>query len=320
MRQLVARLVDVIVWPFTLLSSALLRIIRSSGVAHMPISKKVLNAVGAFPIQDHYYEPMFSAASLTKPLREDRHLPGVDLNVQEQLDVLKRFDYNDELEQLPTHKQEGVGFYYHNGYFESGDAEYLYNMVRLYRPSRLVEVGSGFSSLVAREAIRTNLEVNPTHSCDHICIEPYENKWLDNLGMTVIREPVQNTDMSLFQRLKENDILFIDSSHVIRPQGDVLCVYLNVLPVLAAGVLVHIHDIFTPKDYRDEWILDEVRFWNEQYLLEAFLSLNEQFKVIGALNFLAHNYRSELAAKCPIYKMEASYREPGSFWIMRAGE
>ena len=305
--------------PFTFLSSVLLMIIRRSGVSRMPVSKRIFTTVGVFPIRDHYYEPMFNPTSLMKSLRENRHLPSVDLNVQEQLEILKRFEFNEELKQFPMHRQHGTSFYFQNESFESGDAEYLYNMIRLYKPSMLVEVGSGFSTLIAREAIRKNSEVDPSYRCNHICIEPYENRWLDELGVKVIREPVQNVDSSLFHRLRRNDIFFIDSSHVIRPQGDVLFEYLSVLPSLNPGVLVHAHDIFTPKDYLEDWILGDVRFWNEQYLLEAFLSFNDRFKVIGALNFLAHNYRSELAAKCPIYRMEASHREPGSFWIMRTG-
>jgi hypothetical protein len=117
----------------------------------------------------------------------------------------------------------------------------------------LVEVGSGFSTLVAQEATKRNSELHPQYRCDHICIEPYENKWLyDLVSVRVIRKPVQEVSGSLFWRLGKDDILFIDSSHVIRPQGDVIFEYLYVLLSLTPGVLVYIHDIFTPKDYRDE--------------------------------------------------------------------
>ena len=318
MKWLIARSVDIVAAPFTFLSSVLLKLIRELDwkVAHMQLSKRIFSTVGVFPIIDHYYEPMFKPSLLTKSLREDRHLPGVNLNVQEQLDILQRFDFNDELKRFPIHKREEVGFYYHNGFFESGDAEYLYNMVRLYKPSRVLEVGSGFSTLIVQEAIKKNLEIEPDQNCEHVCIEPYENEWLDNLGLTVIRQPVQNVSTNLFRRLGENDILFIDSSHVIRPQGDVLFEYLEIFALLNPGVLVHVHDIFTPKDYPDEWVLNAVRLWNEQYLLEAFLTFNNRFKVIGALNFLAHNYPTHLSAKCPIYEMESSHREPGSFWMV----
>ena len=106
----------------------------------------------------------------------------------------------------------------------------------------------------------------------------------------VIRQPVETVDKTIFTCLESNDILFIDSSHIIRPQGDVLCEYLQILPVLQPGVLVHVHDIFTPKDYLDEWLREQGLFWNEQYLLEAFLSGNTDYEIIAALNFLKHHH------------------------------
>jgi hypothetical protein len=123
-------------------------------------------------------------------------------------------------------------------------------------------------------------------------------------------------DKSLFQKLGPNDILFIDSSHIIRPQGDVLFEYLELLPTLKSGVLIHVHDIFTPKDYLDEWVLDNHLLWNEQYLLEAFLTFNTQFKIIGALNYMSHHHRDQFAEKCPVFAKQPG-REPGAFWMMR---
>ena len=116
--------------------------------------------------------------------------------------------------------------------------------------------------------------------------------------------------------MQSNDILFIDSSHVIRPQGDVLFQYLEILPILNSGVLVHIHDIFTPKDYLDEWVFDYHRLWNEQYLLEAFLTFNQHYRIIGALNYLRHHHFEALASKCPVFARQDN-REPGSFWLMK---
>ena len=110
--------------------------------------------------------------------------------------------------------------------------------------------------------------------------------------------------------------MFIDSSHIIRPQGDVLFEILEILPVLSSGVIVHIHDIFSPKDYPDKWILKEHRLWNEQYLLEAFLSNNRDFEIIGSLNYLMHNYPKELKSVSPILNKQEN-REPGSFWIRK---
>jgi len=117
-------------------------------------------------------------------------------------------------------------------------------------------------------------------------------------------------------QLKSNDLLFIDSSHIIRPQGDVLFEYLELLPTLKPGVLIHVHDIFTPKDYPDEWVYKNHYLWNEQYLLEAFMSFNSGFKIMGALNYLAHNYRNELAEKCPVFAKHED-GEPGAFWMIK---
>jgi len=127
---------------------------------------------------------------------------------------------------------------------------------------------------------------------------------------------VEDLKIDFFRHLEEDDIFFIDSSHIIRPQGDVLFEILEILPSLNNGVIVHIHDVFSPRDYLDEWISSHV-LWNEQYLLEAFLTNNVQYKIIGAVNFLKHHYFELLAAKCPVLAKEHN-SEPGSFWIQKS--
>ena len=120
--------------------------------------------------------------------------------------------------------------------------------------------------------------------------------------------------MDFFSQLEANDILFIDSSHVLRPQGDVLFEFLEILPVLKPGVIVHIHDIFTPQDYPHQWVVDDNRLWNEQYLLEAFLSYNNQWKITSALNLLRlHN--TEQLKNCSPNATGGKFS--GSFYIQR---
>ena len=92
--------------------------------------------------------------------------------------------------------------------------------------------------------------------------------------------------------------------------------YLELLGTLNSGVIIHVHDIFTPRDYPEQWVLKDTRLWNEQYLLEAFLAYNSEFRVIGALNYLWHNCRAELARVCPVLAQEPD-REPRSFWFVR---
>jgi len=130
----------------------------------------------------------------------------------------------------------------------------------------------------------------------------------------VIRQRVEELDYDLFMELNADDILFIDSSHVIRPQGDLIFEYLELMPQLKKGVIVHIHDIFSPKDYPEKWLIQEVRFWNEQYLLEAYLTENKDWKIIGAVNFLYHNYSEKLQAKSPFLVKDS---EPRSFYIQK---
>ena len=280
-------------------------------------SKKIFLKTGIFPIRDHYYEPLFNSSHLSKSLRVDRVLPGIKFNDKEQLSLLDKFGFNEELLKISKEKKDGLEFYYNNNSFGVGDAEYLYNMIRLFKPKRLIEVGSGNSTLMAINAVRQNQKETPNYSCEHICIEPYEMHWLEKLSSQIIREKVENTDKQLFSQLEANDVLFIDSSHIIRPQGDVLFEYLEILPILKPGVLVHIHDIFTPKDYLDEWVLEDMKLWNEQYLLEAFMVFNNEYRIIGALNYLKHHYPDKLYAKCPILANKVD-EEPCSFWLIKA--
>jgi len=309
-----AGIIDIVMLPFVYISAIVMYIVRRVGVHRLPFSKKVLINRGVFPITNHYYEPLFDTEYLLKKLSGERDLPGIDLNIDEQLSLLKSFKTENELSSLTNVKENDLIFAFNNTTFESGDAEYWYNLIRLKKPKRIIEIGSGNSTLLAIKAIMKNKEDNDSYTCEHTCIEPYEMPWLEKTGVTVVRELIENIDLKLFDILEENDILFIDSSHMIRPQGDVLVEYLQILPRLKKGVIVHIHDIFTPRDYPKEWIVDEVKFWNEQYLLEAFLTDNEKWKIIGSLNYLHHNYYKCMKEKC-IHL--TSDREPGSFYIQR---
>ena len=305
---------DIALAPLFFLSAHLLKLIRIAGVQRMTLSKRILLTVGVFPIRDHYYEPLFNEAHIRYPLSDDRNLPGIDWNVKEQLEILDKFQFNEELRDIPITAKDDLTFSIDNVPFGPGDAEYLYNLIRLKKPAKIFEIGSGHSTLMAIRAVIKNEGEVSGCKCKHVCIEPYEMPWLEKSGVTVIRQKLEDVGKEMFAELDENDILFIDSSHVIRPQGDVLFEYLELLPSLARGVIVHIHDIFSPKDYPDTWIKEEVRFWNEQYLLEAFLTSNRDWRIIGALNYLHHNHFEKLKLKCPYLLQEG---EPGSFYMQK---
>ncbi len=312
------RLFDIVAAPLSLLCAAYLKCIRRIGFHRLPLNKKAMLVIGVLPIRDHYAEPLFHPKHLRKSLRDVRMLPALDLNERQQLELLSKFTFASELDELRSQPRDILHFNYGEGNvsFCATDAEYLYNIIRCFKPRNIIEIGSGNSTIMAMQALRANSREQRDYACQHICIEPYEAKWLEETGVTVVREKVEDVDRALFATLKANDILFIDSSHVIRPQGDVIVEYLEILPLLAPGVLIHVHDIFTPRDYLDSWVFDQILFWNEQYLLEAFLSFNNDFRIIGAANFLKHKYFAELSRVCPALNSEPS-QEPGSFWMLR---
>jgi hypothetical protein len=313
--KLAARVVDWLSAPFTLLAALYFAALRRANIRNLPVARALFRWIGVYPIRDHYYEPLFKPSgpgSRAGP----RALPGLDLNAAEQLEILSRFDSAGELAEFPAEATGRDEFHFGNVHFGPGDAEYLYSFVRSVRPRRIVEVGSGYSSLMAKAAIDRNRADGGGDDCELTCIEPFEAPWLERSGLRVVRERVEDAPPELFESLSAGDILFIDSSHVIRPDGDVLTLFLERLPQLASGVYVHVHDIFIPRDYPPEWLEKDVRFWNEQYLLEAFLSHNSAFRVIGALNYLKHHHFDALAPKFPVLAKHPDH-EPGSFWMVR---
>ena len=313
-----APFVDIISLPFTFIGGIFFRLVRKFGISRLPLTRKLLFSIGMFPIVNHYYDPVFNPQNLKHSLRDDRNLPGIDFNESKQLDLLNSFNYQEELIAFPVNKPSGTKpeYYYNCGAYCAGDGEFLYSMVRNFKPSRIIEIGSGFSSLMILNSLNKNRSEDENYTCIQECIEPYEMPWLESLPVQVIRKKLEDVDINLFSNLKANDMLIIDSSHIIRPQGDVVTEYLEILPALNSGVIVHIHDIFTPKDYLDSWFYKDVHFWNEQYLLEAFLTLNKDFEIIGALNYLKHKHFDLFAEKCPILKQQPN-AEPGAFWIRR---
>lgn len=295
-------------------SAFLLLIFRKRKASKFPMTTKVLRKIGVFPIRNHYYEPLFDVKLLSAPLDLDRHLPGIDFNLSKQLVLLKNLTFSNELIALDLRKKTKSieDFYINNGSFESGDADFLYQIIRYIKPRKIIEIGSGNSTKIARLALMKN-KSETNNDYEHICIEPFRHHSLEKLdSITVVPERIENCDFDWANELNEGDFLFVDSSHMIRPQGDVLKEYLEIFPQLKPGVYIHIHDIFTPKDYPKSWIVDDLRFWNEQYLLEALLTNTNRYEIVAALNLLKNHYYEDLSEVCPYLSKD---REPGSFYI-----
>ncbi len=304
-------IVDIASTPMCACVAIFLKKIRVDGTFHpkLPFCKRTLMHLGVLPVCRHFYEPFFGKKMLRQSLDEPRNLPGINWNSSEQVNFLNNFHFADELNNLGKSRPDKLSF---ARQFSFGDSEYWYSMIRLKKPKKIFEIGSGRSAQVAQLAIEKNQEEESSYTCKHLCIEPNIYSRLRNSGADLMCEKVENVDLKLFQELGQNDILFIDSTHIIRPQGDVVFEYLEILPSLKRGVVVQIHDIFSPRDYPKKIVLDEVGLLNEQYLLEAFLSCNPEWKIIGGLNYLYHNHYEKLKRCCPFLIKDTN---PSSFYI-----
>lgn len=262
----------------------------------------------------HFYQPIPDTQNLPEELWDrPSELIGIDMNDAVQLDLLRnRFPrFLDEYNQFPNSSTTESGrFHLNNDLFDGTDALVAYCMVRHFEPRLIIEIGSGFSSLVSAEAAAKN------RNSSLICIEPFPLEFLKRGSprlRSLIEKKVQDVDLEFFSQLGTDDILFIDSSHTVKIGGDVNYLFLEVLPRIKPGVIVHVHDIFLPFDYRRDWVMDEFRFWTEQYLLQAFLIFNSQFEVLMANSYLAHRYMEDLKATFP----KSPWWGGGSFWMRR---
>lgn len=307
--QHILRLIDPVVAVLAIPSGLLLKLFRRAGAHRLPITRDLLRTIGVFPVVDHYFEPLFDARPIRTSLQERRKLPGIELNEAAQLQFLSSLTFSSELGQV------GLGVPFHvSQSFGPGDAEFLYQFVRQLKPRRVVEVGCGTSTRIIAAALGAN-STQDRIAAEHVCIEPFKVPWLEEMpGVTVIRDRAEVVARETFTKLERGDFLFIDSTHMIRPQGDVLTEYLQIAPSLRSGVFIHSHDIFTPYDYPSTWVCDEVKFWNEQYLLEALLTGTAYFRVVAALSFLARNHYEDLKKVCPLLEPG---RQPGSFYFER---
>ena len=297
---------------------------------------RILQRLGINLTPNHFYWPVPDVAELEKrewPIYATP--PGCNFRMREQVKLATDFGlrYVPELQWNAQPKSDS--YHYHNGYFESCDAEVAYCMVRHWKPRRIIEIGSGYSTRVMAQALKANLEQDGIAG-ELITVDPYPERLPKNgLGglVTVVPQQVQQLDIGLFEILNADDILFIDSSHVVSVGSDVVREYLQILPQLNAGVLVHVHDIFLPSDYPRSAVLQNLWFWSEQYLLQAFLAFNRDFEVLWGASAMQLAHARVLEQSFPNWtnsytEMPVSKRRfiptpdgsrvwPSSFWMRR---
>jgi len=284
---------------------------------------RLAETLGVHILPAHFYSPVPAVDQLAEDLwSRASELPGIDMRESQQLDLLGTLaqKFREEFARFPEQPAPNTPahrYYAANGAFAGVDAAFLYSLVRHYKPRRIYEVGSGFSTFLAAEAILKNKNDDPTYQCELVAIEPYPNPAL-KMGFPGLSRlvpcRVQQVPPQEFAKLCENDILFIDSSHVLKLGSDVQYEFLEILPRLNHGVLVHVHDIFLPFEYPREWAVEMNRYWTEQYLLQAFLVHNSAFQVLLASAYLNARHPDALAACFP---SPPSSRGFGSFWMRK---
>ncbi len=270
----------------------------------------------------HYYAPIPDTRTLSDDLWQKRSdLVGLAINENKQLELLSVFmsKYRNEYSSFPMNPTPIRHQYYlRNISFGSVDAEILYCMIRHFKPSRIVEIGSGHSTYLSAQAILENKKEDSNYESELIVVDPYPSELVKERfpGLSrVMIQRVEQVPLSEFTTLQKNDILFIDSSHVVKIGGDVQYEYLEILPRLTEGVVVHAHDIFLPAEYPKEWVLGQYRFWTEQYLLQAFLAFNASYEIIWAGSYMHLKYPDKLESAFSSYRQNQTW--PGSFWIRR---
>jgi len=290
-------------------------------------SFELFQRLGIHVTPNHFYSPVPDTRELDRRpgfWDEECDMPGVDLREAAQLDWLRQVVAPLRHECRFPLDPTGVPheYFVRNGAFGLISAAVLHCMIRHVSPRTVVEVGSGNSTCVAaRAALMNQAEGKPARL---IAVEPYPGEVLRRgvPGLTrLIAEKAQDVPRDLFTGLQAGDILFIDSSHVVRMGNDVLFLYLDVLPRLAKGVVVHIHDIFLPRHYPRRWVVDGRRFWAEQYLLQAFLALNPSFEVLWCGSLMQHKHPGALREVFPLpdgLSAEEGYAS-SSFWMRRIG-
>jgi hypothetical protein len=291
-----------------------------------PAFRRSLEAAGyQVARDDDYYSPLPSVARLRANVARWNR-PSALRGIEYDLDSMKLAlaellaRYLGEFLTYPEYSQvQTMGF---GPGYTAVDALTLYMMIRHLKPRRYIEVGSGVSTFYCSLAAQRN--ASEGHPLEMICIEPYPFVKLSSIpGIRILPQKVEDADISIFQQLRENDVLFIDSSHILRVDGDVPFLILEVLPILNVGVVTHIHDIPYPYNFPyppELWIFGQEwpMFWNEAMVLQAFLAFNKNFKISLSTPLIRHFDEAFLKERIPIY--ESVKQTPNTFssiWLER---
>jgi predicted O-methyltransferase YrrM len=271
-------------------------------------------------VNGHYYSPVvdpaeaepYWQASVTRRWNE---LPDIELD----LERMEQFwaSHLEVARSTPFTEQAGgkSRYYWSDGRYPRGDAVVLLVMLGAAQPKLIIEIGSGYSSAAMLDAA----DHFPLREFSLTCIDPNTARLRkvlrpeDHQRVEIMERFVQDVPVERFQALHENDILFIDSSHVLKTGSDLHYELSSILPSLNEGVLVHFHDIFSPFEYPKDWVFEKRRSWNEVYALRAFLAFNSAFEIVFFTNLVAKERPEQFRAGFP----DAALVGGGSIWLRR---
>lgn len=272
----------------------------------------------------HFYSPFPDLDDLTTRadvvFAPQATFPGIDLRVEEQLKRLDEFANLAATFPWAERAQPNLRYHYANRPYAHGDGLFTAAMLTQLRPRRLVEIGSGYSTLLALD-VRDRLVESDPDVLQITSVDPYPRRLRELLGderperFTIVEQTAQQLDVSLIDSLSSGDVLFIDSTHVAKAGSDVNRIFFELVPRVAPGVFVHIHDVFANFEYPREWVYQR-RAWSEAYVLRAFLQFNSAFDVEFWGAWLVEHHRDRVEAHRQVFA--PALTNPGaSIWLRR---
>jgi predicted O-methyltransferase YrrM len=315
-KRIIVCLLEALLKPLVLLGAPVFYAVARTG-----IGADICQRFGFLPIRVHFYQPIPKYTELPEGYFDlKQSFPGFAINKGRMAALLEELGHFAGEIDWPEHAAAEGRYFWANPNFGYSSAALLYTIIRRFQPRRVVEVGGGYSSLVALGALSKRSSAEGFHFAS---IEPFPPPWLDraltaqSTRAVLIRSMAQQVALDTFLELEENDILFIDSSHVSKLGSDVNFLLLQVLPRLKPGVLVHIHDIYLPYEYpRVHFFGRNKLFWNEQYLLSALLTDNPKIEILLPGYLAQRDMEKQFAEAFPGYDAE-KHRRTSSFWIRR---
>lgn len=264
----------------------------------------------------HFYSPIVSMEEIKKKeseIWEKKEIKDIDFNTDYQIKLLNQLSVYYKEQPFREERSGSTRYQFKNTYFCHTDALILYSLIRHFKPKQIIEVGSGFSSAVMLDANEQFM----SKDVQLTFIEPYPDRLnqliseTDKGSVNVVESFIQVVNIEIFKNLNAGDILFIDSTHVVKTGSDVHYILFEVLPVLKTGVLIHFHDVLDGFEYPKEWVFGG-RNWNEDYFLRAFLMHNNKYEIIQFNNYLHKNFDE-------VYKdMPLCYKDfGGSLWLSK---